>query len=217
MKKYLILGLFFVSVLITGFFIVVHNSNKNLSNIYDFLVYIEAYNDDTISNGSGFVFKIKNNKNYIITSYHVVQGYDEIEVYNTNLDKEEAVLLDYDIEADIAILAINDNLNLENANISYKNVNLGDTVFIGGTPLNKNYVSTLSSGIVSFVNRKILIDNKTYNTIQLDININPGNSGGPLLDINGNVIGIIFLKEENAQGLAFALPASYFEDLIKNY
>lgn len=194
-------------------------NNKNLQDSYDSIVYIESYDDETIKSGSGFVYKSTDNKNYIITSYHVVDNGFDIYIYNTNKDREKAILVNYDESADIAILSVDDSLNLEKINIGNSdNVEIGDDIYVMGTPLNIDYISTLSKGIVSFVNRKITINTpnakNTYDAIQLDARIDKGNSGGPVLNNKGKIIGMVFVKEENVEGIGFALPINYIMDIV---
>lgn len=212
----LILGL-----LIGCFTIHLEINNNNLQDIYNSLVYIESYDEETIKSGSGFVYKTDKNKNYIITSYHVVSGYSSIYIYNTSKKKEKANIVAFNEESDIAVLSIENKLNLKEINIGNSDsVEIGEDIYVLGTPLNIDYISTLSKGIVSFVNRKITVNtsygSNKYNTIQVDARVDEGNSGGPILNSKGEVIGVMFVKEENVEGIGFGLPINYVMDVVKN-
>lgn len=216
MKKYLsyvlvIIVTVLISVVVTQ---VLQNRKYDISRVEESLVYIEAIGEDFINNGSGFVYKIKDNKNYIVTNYHVVEGYREIYVYNSNKRKVSAEILDFDKKSDIAILEINDDLNLKEVIIGDSSkLNIGDEVFAVGTPIDYRYFSTFTKGIVSYLNRNIEVDGNIYNTIQIDASINGGNSGGPLINNKGNVVGIVFIKESDIEDVGFALPIN---DLIES-
>lgn len=218
MKKkliYLVIALILISCIFILFFF----QNKRLQKIYDSVVYIESIGNDLKKYGSGFVYKSKHDRNYIITSYHVVNDSKYIEVYNTKKQKEVANLVAYNKKADIAILTIKNNLGLKNINIgNSKKVNIGDEVYVVGTPIDIKYISTMSTGIISFVNRDVIVkisnSNIKYKTLQISAPTEPGYSGGPVLDKKGNVIGMMFIKEENAEGISFALPIDYVMNVV---
>ena len=90
---------------------------------------------------------------------------------------------------------------------------IGDTVFTVGSPLGKNYMGTVTKGILSGKNRTVTVNSSTNNSLMLEVlqtdaAINPGNSGGPLLNINGEVIGVNSMKliKDEVEGMGFALP-----------
>ena len=95
---------------------------------------------------------------------------------------------------------------------------LGDTVFTVGSPLGYDYRGSVTSGVLSGKDRmvSIQVSNSSNNdwvmrVLQLDASINPGNSGGPLLNVNGEVIGICSMKlvDDNIEGMGFAIPIEY--------
>ena len=192
--------------------------NKAISKAYDATVVVDTDNND----GSGFVYKIDNEYAYIITNEHVIRNASEIEVVLTNSKKEKAEVLGKDEYLDIAVLKIKKNyvnkvVKIGNSKKSY----IGDTVFVIGCPYGENFSGTVTSGIISGKDRLVKTSTNDYedynwvmNLIQIDASINPGNSGGPLLNINGEVIGIITLKivENDIEGMAFATP---IEDVKK--
>ena len=192
--------------------------NKAISKAYDATVVVDTDNN----NGSGFIYKIDNEYAYIITNEHVIRNASEIEVVLTNSKKEKAEVLGKDEYLDIAVLKIKKNyvnkvVKIGNSKKSY----IGDTVFVIGCPYGENFSGTVTSGIISGKDRLVKTSTNDYedynwvmNLIQIDASINPGNSGGPLLNINGEVIGIITLKivENDIEGMAFATP---IEDVKK--
>ncbi|MDO4963783.1 MAG: S1C family serine protease [bacterium] len=192
--------------------------NKSyIEDIYDYSVYIEAIDGDSINIGSGFVYDKKNGKNYIVTCYHIIDGAKNIKVYNYNEKYEIANLIKYDLKSDLALLEIDDNLNLKKAKLgSSNNIALRDNVYVVGTPLNKNYIISLTSGIISNVKRSLKVNGNTYNAIQFDAEVSGGNSGGALLNGKGKVIGMVFLKEENASNISFAIPIDDIKRNLKN-
>lgn len=219
MKKVL-LYVFLVTVgIVIGFGIVEFSKPKSNLDIYDSLVYIESFDEDTIKSGSGFVYKVRNNKTYIVTNYHVIDGYSNIYVYNTEKKNVKASVLNYDRLNDIAILVIDNSLNLKEISIGNSDdIKVGDEIYVAGTPLNIDYISTINKGIISFVNRKITINGEygrnTFNAIQIDAEVDNGNSGGPLLNNSGKVIGMMIVKEENTNGVSFALPINYVMEKV---
>ena len=217
-NKYIYIILVLV-IVITLIFINKLIISNRMKNIYNSIVYIESIDEEIIKNGSGFVYETKNNKNYIITSYHVVEGCKNIYVYNNKKNKEEAKIVNYDEQNDIVILSITNNLGLKNVKLGNSNkIKLGEDIFTLGTPLNIDYISTLNKGNISYINRKIELkttsNTRKFNTIQLDINIEEGNSGGPVLNKFGKVIGMVFVKEANADTIAFALPINFVIDIV---
>ena len=216
--KYLLIIIvsIFLGSILTYFFL---NREKDLSFVSDSLVYIESINENSISNGSGFVYNQDDNKNYIVTNYHVVEDSNFVYVYNKNKERLKANILGYDKYSDIAILVIEDKLNLKKIKFADSDkLNVGDEIYVVGTPVDINYFSTITSGIISYLDREIKI-NTTYGSsdfsaIQIDAPINPGNSGGPLLNKDGNVIGMIFVKESDINGVGFAIPINFVMDCV---
>ena len=118
-----------------------------------------------------------------------------------------------DAYMDIAVLKIDSDKVLQVAEIGDSTeAKLGDTIFTVGTPVSTEYAGTVTKGIISGENREITItDNGTsymMEAIQIDASINPGNSGGPLVNINGEVIGVnsVKLVESSIEGMGFAIP-----------
>lgn len=196
------------------------NKEVDLSNISNSLIYVEAIDDISINKGSGFVYKISKNKTYVITSYHIIEGYDNISVYDSNMNKVAANVVGYDEITDVALLEISNNLDLTESKIgNSKNLKVGNQIYVAGTPLNSNYLSTINSGIISYVDREINISTQnsisSVNVLQIDSPINPGNSGGPLLNSKGEVIGMVFIQEADLNDIGFALHIDKVVDIVE--
>lgn len=162
--------------------------------------------------GSGIIF---NNDGYILTNYHVISGAQKITVILSNKKEVSAKVVNYDSSMDIAVIKINEKVTLpgvaELGNSS--DLQVGDSVIAIGNPLGKEFLGSVTSGIVSALNREVQVeDNKTQTLIQTDAAINPGNSGGPLVNSQGQVIGINSSKiSGGVEGIGFAIPI----DLVK--
>lgn len=176
---------------------------------------ITVMNDDDAI-GSGFIYKVDNKYAYILTNEHVITGKDKVKISLSNDIEKEATVLGSDSYLDIAVLRTtkNDIKRVSTLSSSDK-ANIGDVVFTIGTPVDKEYKNTVTSGILSGKDRGVKTKISNYsnkdivmNVLQIDASINSGNSGGPLLNANGEVIGICTLKitEDNVEGLGFAIP-----------
>ena len=188
--------------------------NESIKKVYDSVVVVNNYQGTRlIGYGSGFVYKKDDEFGYILTNNHVVEGASKIVVTLSNGEDVEAEVLGTDSYMDIAVLRIDEEKVLQVAEIGDStDAKLGDTVFTVGTPVSTDYAGTVTKGIISGENREITItDNGTsymMEAIQVDASINPGNSGGPLVNINGEVIGInsVKLVESSIEGMGFAIP-----------
>jgi serine protease Do len=144
---------------------------------------------------------------YIVTNWHVVKDVDEITV--TLLDKTSlrARLVVRDPDIDLAILKVDASRPLPELTLgSSSDLMIGETVIAVGNAF--GYRHTVTTGVVSALGRSIRISNDLIyrNLIQTDASINPGNSGGPLLNINGEMIGISAAIRAGAEGIGFAIP-----------
>jgi S1-C subfamily serine protease len=156
--------------------------------------------------GSGFVI---DKAGHIVTNFHVVRGATKVLVSFSGKDQLVSTVVGLDPSTDLAILKIQAHANaltpLELGNSDA--VTVGDTVYAIGNPFGL-YARTLTSGIVSAVQRRITAPNTLPidNAIQTDASINHGNSGGPLLDAGGRVIGVTsqIYAENSQQGVSTA-------------
>jgi len=165
--------------------------------------------------GSGFFF---DSNGYILTNDHVIENADEIQVTVVGHSKPyTAKLLGHSYDLDLAVLKIDGtgfpSLKLGDSDAA----NIGDWVVAIGNPYGFDH--TLTVGVLSAKERPIPVTdgNQTRNyehLLQTDASINPGNSGGPLLNLNGEVIGINTAVSSQAQGIGFAIPTSTIESVL---
>lgn len=195
-----------------------------VEKIYDAVILIESYKGNvSISTGTGFVYKKDNKYGYIITNHHVIENATNIKVINNNGEKVEATLLGSDVYSDVAVLSIDVKSVLKVAQMGESTkLNLGDTLFTVGSPLGEEYIGTVTKGILSGKDRTVSVSmpngNFMMNVLQTDAAINPGNSGGPLVNINGEVIGINSLKlvKDEIEGMGFAIPIELVMSAVKH-
>lgn len=192
--------------------------SSSVEKVYDAVVVVEVYDKDSnlISTGTGFVYKLINNKAYLMTNNHVISKGENIKVLFTNGKELDAEIIGSDIYSDIAVLSIDasDEIKIAPLGESSK-LKAGDTVFTVGSPEGSNYAGTVTKGILSAKNRLVAVAlENNYTTdyymevLQTDAAINPGNSGGPLCNAAGEVIGITNMKlvDDTVEGMGFAIP-----------
>ena len=192
------------------------------AKVYDAVFLIEATTRGGKSTGSGFAYKKDSKYGYIITNAHVISNATSVTITNSKDETFEAKILGSDVYADIAVLstaAENVSKLVETGDSS--KIELGDTIFTVGSPLGSKYFGTVTKGIIAGKNRLIGSSSIMLEAIQIDAAINEGNSGGPLLNINGEVIGVNSMKiaSDTIEGMGFAIPIntvmSYVERLEK--
>jgi len=175
--------------------------------------------------GSGFIVDAKG---YIITNYHVIEKADKIYVkLSTDPDKSEdlgrvARVIGFDKSTDLAVIKIDTSTPLPTVKMGNSDTaQVGDWVEAIGSPFALS--QTVTAGIISAKNRTIEagVSGQFQHFIQTDAAINPGNSGGPLLNMNGEVIGVntaIYTQSAGYQGIGFAMPSNtvvqVYNDLI---
>ena len=182
-----------------------------VEKVYDSVVSIESYSNTALSRGSGVLFAMDENlgMSFVVTCYHVIDGGDRFYVKTTDGKDYKALVVGAYLDKDLAVLSI------EATNLSYAtfysnsdDLKLGSSVVCIGNPLG-TLPGSVSSGIVSYINREIPVDDSTtMNLIQTDVAINSGNSGGGLFNTSGNLIGIVNAKyaSDGIEGLGFAIP-----------
>jgi serine protease Do len=166
--------------------------------------------------GSGFIFE---STGYILTNEHVINGAAEIDVYVQGYDKAfKAKLLGSSYDLDLAVLKIVGDKQFPALSIGNSdNSQVGEWTVAIGNPYDLDY--TVTAGVLSAKDRPISINDaqgtRNYkHLIQTDTAINPGNSGGPLLNMNGEVIGINTAVTADAQGIGFAIPTSTISSVL---
>lgn len=185
-----------------------------VSKVYDAVVMVENYKSNQLQgSGSGFVYKTDSKYGYIMTNQHVVENSTSLKVRMSNGEEVKANLLSGDDYLDIAVITIPLKSVINTVEIGEsKDLKLGDSVFTIGSPVGEEYFNTVTSGIISGLNRQITVSINSTNdwvmdVIQVDAAINPGNSGGPLLNSNGQVIGVNSLKlvDNQIEGMGFSI------------
>ncbi len=158
--------------------------------------------------GSGFII---DDQGHILTNAHVVKGADKIKVTTKDGKSYDATLVGIDSNIDLAVLkAKASGLPSMTLGDSSK-IRPGQWVIAIGNPY--GFSNTVTAGIISATGRT-LEDLGKKNLIQTDTPINPGNSGGPLIDLNGNVIGVNVAIAAGAQGIGFAIPVNGAKEVI---
>ena len=160
--------------------------------------------------GTGFIIS---EDGYIVTNQHVIENATEIKVMvSGEKNKFDAVVVGQDAELDLAVLKINGKLTPIPLGDS-ENIRVGEWVVAIGNPYGLDH--TVTSGVISATGRPIKIGRRVYrNLIQTDAAINPGNSGGPLLNYQGQVVGINTAVSTEAQGIGFAISINTAKEVL---
>lgn len=184
----------------------------------------ETYTYETESCGSGIIIGENEEELLICTNNHVVEGATEITVGFVNDEVYTAVVKGTDASNDLAVVAVKieelsqDTLDqIKVAAIGDSdNLLVGEQVVAIGNAL--GYGQSVTTGIVSALNRTIDLDGYNAELIQTDAAINPGNSGGALLDMQGRVIGINSAKaaSNGVEGMGYAIPISYAQPILED-
>lgn len=173
--------------------------------------------------GSGVIYKKNDDTAFLVTNTHVIAGAEKIEIQLASGEKVEGKLVGSDTYSDIAVVEIAaDKVTTVAEFADSDNLNVGETAIAIGSPLGSVYANSVTQGIVSSLSRTVTSeaeDGQTISTnaIQTDTAINPGNSGGPLINIQGQVIGITSSKitsisaastDVAVEGMGFAIPSN---------
>lgn len=169
--------------------------------------------------GSGVIF---NEEGYILTNYHVVQDVVQsggtVQVIFNNGQEVAAKVVNYDPSFDIAVVKITEDVTVPGVADFGDSDTLtqGETAVAIGNPLGAELLGSVSSGIISAIDRSL--DEGDVKYIQTDAAISPGNSGGPLINSKGQVIGINTVKKvgQGVEGLGFAVPINQIKPLLEN-
>ncbi len=150
----------------------------------------------------------------IVTNEHVIRGASEIHVVLADGRQVDAEVIGSDADNDLAVLKVSVKGALPFAKLgTSSDLMIGEKLIAIGSPFGLK--KTVTVGVVSAINRSFKADNRTYNDfIQTDASINPGNSGGPLLNVDGEVVGINSAIFASAQGIGFAIPADKVKRIV---
>lgn len=175
--------------------------------------------------GSGVVYKKDNERAYIVTNHHVIDGASEIEVILASGEHVSAELLGSDELTDLAVLTIDSSYVDTVATLGHSaDLVIGETAIAIGNPLGTEFAGTVTKGIISGLERSLDVDlngngsaDWTIEVIQTDAAINPGNSGGALINQHGEVIGINSMKIslQTVEGIGFAIPIDEAKPIIE--
>lgn len=186
----------------------------------------QTYAQEGTSTGTGFIIAEDedNDELLIATNNHVVDGADSLEVQFIDESTAEANIKGTDSSNDLAVIAVklsdidSDTLSqIEVATLgSSDDLKIGEPVVAIGNAL--GYGQSVTTGVVSALDREMTVESITGTFIQTDAAINPGNSGGPLVDLNGNVIGINSSKigGDTVDSMGFAIPISRAVPIIQD-
>ena len=199
---------------------VVAINNKMIVTQNDFFFGQQQY--EASGSGSGIIAGQNDSELLIVTNNHVVKDSEEMSVTFTDGDSVKASIKGTDSDSDLAVVsvALSDIPDETKGKIKIANLGDSDSLKLGqgvvaiGNALGKG--QSVTTGVVSALNKQVTIDGVTRNLIQVDAAINPGNSGGALLDLDGNVIGINSAKysDTDVEGIGYAIPISQAKSII---
>ncbi|MEK0402000.1 trypsin-like peptidase domain-containing protein [Streptococcus suis] len=173
--------------------------------------------------GSGVIYKKDGQYAYIVTNTHVINNAEKIDILLASGEKISGELVGSDTYSDIAVIKISaDKVTAVAEFADSDTIKVGETAIAIGSPLGSVYANTVTQGIISSLSRTVTSQSKdgqtiSTNAIQTDTAINPGNSGGPLINTQGQVIGITSSKITSSsanssgvavEGMGFAIPAN---------
>ena len=202
-------------------------SSNSLSSIFG---NIESSDELAVAGeGSGVIYKKDGDTAYIVTNNHVISGAEKIDILLASGEKLSGELVGADTYSDIAVIKIAaDKVTTIAEFANSDTIKVGETAIAIGSPLGSVYANTVTQGIISSLSRTVTSqteDGQTISTnaIQTDAAINPGNSGGPLINIQGQVIGINSSKITSSsvsssgvaiEGMGFAIPSNDVVQII---
>ena len=201
--------------------------SEAVEKVYDGVLMIRNYqNNEVASTGTGFVYKIEGDSAYVMTNQHVVDNADKVTLITSKDEEIDGEVLGGDSYVDIAIIKIKKYDGIKALQLgNSENAKLGDLVFTIGSPLGYEYRGSVSTGHLAGKDRLVSVstDSNTSGSdwvmkvLQTDAAINPGNSGGPLMNTNGEVIGVISMKfvQTEVEGMGFAIPIEYVNSKLE--
>ena len=206
--------------------VITYSSNSQNSLITSDETDTDTNAEQVFSEGSGVIYKKEGDTAYIVTNTHVINGAKKVDIRLADGTKVPGDIVGSDTYSDIAVVKIAADKVITVAEFGDSNqLTVGETAIAIGSPLGSEYANTVTQGIVSSLNRNVSLKSEdgqaiSTNAIQTDTAINPGNSGGPLINIQGQVIGITSSKiasngGTSVEGLGFAIPANDVINIIK--
>ena len=206
--------------------VITYSSNSQNSLITSDETDMDTNAEQVFSEGSGVIYKKEGDTAYIVTNTHVINGAKKVDIRLADGTKVPGEIVGSDTYSDIAVVKIAaDKVTTVAEFGDSSQLTVGETAIAIGSPLGSEYANTVTQGIVSSLNRNVSLKSEdgqaiSTNAIQTDTAINPGNSGGPLINIQGQVIGITSSKiasngGTSVEGLGFAIPANDVINIIK--
>ena len=206
--------------------VITYSSNSQNSLITSDETDTDTNAEQVFSEGSGVIYKKEGDTAYIVTNTHVINGAKKVDIRLADGTKVPGDIVGSDTYSDIAVVKIAADKVTTVAEFGDSNqLTVGETAIAIGSPLGSEYANTVTQGIVSSLNRNVSLKSEdgqaiSTNAIQTDTAINPGNSGGPLINIQGQIIGITSSKiasngGTSVEGLGFAIPANDVINIIK--
>ena len=197
-------------------------TNKSVQEMQSMFGQTQAYESE--SSGSGIIIGKTDTELLMVTNNHVVSGAQDLSAGFVDESVAEAAVKGTDADHDIAVIAVKlSDLSEDTLSAirvieigSSSNLEVGEQVVAIGNAL--GYGQSVTTGIVSALNREVTIDNTTNTLIQTDAAINPGNSGGALLNMSGQLVGINSAKysDTSVEGMGYAIPVDDVVDIIEN-
>ena len=207
--------------------IITYSSNSRQSSVFNAdEANSDSDNQQIASEGSGVIYKKNDKDAYLVTNTHVINGASKVDIRLADGTKVPGEIVGSDTFSDIAVVKISSEKVTTVAEFGDSSqLSVGETAIAIGSPLGSEYANTVTQGIISSLNRNVSLkseDGQAISTkaIQTDTAINPGNSGGPLVNIQGQVIGITSSKiasngGTSVEGLGFAIPSNDAQNIIK--
>ena len=207
--------------------IITYSSNSRQSSVFNAdEASPDSDNQQIASEGSGVIYKKNDKDAYLVTNTHVINGASKVDIRLADGTKVPGEIVGSDTFSDIAVVKISSEKVTTVAEFGDSSqLSVGETAIAIGSPLGSEYANTVTQGIISSLNRNVSLkseDGQAISTkaIQTDTAINPGNSGGPLVNIQGQVIGITSSKiasngGTSVEGLGFAIPSNDAQNIIK--
>ena len=181
---------------------------------------------EVASEGSGVIYKKDGKDAYVVTNAHVLMGATKADILFADGNKVSGEVVGSDTFSDIAVVKSSDNVTTVAEFGDSSKLTVGETAIAIGSPLGTKFANSVTQGIVSSLGRTVKLksedgQNVSTKALQTDAAINPGNSGGPLINIQGQVIGITSSKissngQTAVEGMGFAIPVNDVQNIIEH-
>jgi len=187
----------------------------------------ESSNDESqiSSEGSGVIYKKDGKSAYLVTNTHVLNGSTNVDILLADGNKVPGEVVGSDVYSDISVVKISSEKVTDVAEFGDSgSLTVGETAIAIGSPLGTEYANSVTQGIISSLGRNVTLqsengENISTTALQTDAAINPGNAGGPVINIQGQVIGITSSKistngQTSVEGMGFAIPSNDVVEII---